>query len=61
MKEITSKKTKLMQIIPENIWDWIVAEGIQKRFIVKDIPERNLKNPPVINTPEEIKDKKHKS
>ena len=55
MKEITSKKTKKIQIIPDHTWDWIVAKGWKKRFTVHNMPEVKLKNIPIITKPKEIK------
>ena len=59
MKEIISKKTKKVQIITDKDWDWIVAEGIKKRFTVRELPEKKLKEVPIIK-PDEIKTKKSK-
>jgi len=55
MKEITSKKTKKIQIITDETWDRIVAKGWKKRFIMIDMPEKKLKEVPIITKSEEIK------
>ena len=52
MKEIVSKKTGKIQIISDETWEQIIEKGIEKRFIVTDIVERKLKEPPVIKPPE---------
>jgi len=60
MKRITGKKTKKDQIISDEVWDWIVAQGWKKRYAMEELPEKKLKEVPIIK-PEEIKIKKEKS
>jgi len=48
MKEITSKKTGHMQIISEKVWEWICNRRMQNKYKVRDIPEKKLKEVPII-------------
>ena len=59
MKEITSKRTGKIQIIPDETWENIIARGWTKKFIKKDIQERKFREPIII--PPEIKTKKTKN
>lgn len=61
MKEITSVKTGKIQIIPDEVWDDIVGRGWEKKFTVVSIPERKLKDVPIIDRPKEIAEIKPKS
>jgi hypothetical protein len=45
MKEITSKKTKHTQVISDESWMWLVANGRDNRYTVVDIPEKIIKKP----------------
>lgn len=51
MKEITSVKTGKIQIISDEVWDNIVGRGWDKKYTVLDIPERKLREVPVIDKP----------
>jgi len=46
MKEITSKKTKLVQVVSDKTWEWITRQGWSHRFTVRQLPERPLKDTP---------------
>ena len=52
MKEITSIKTRKTQIIPDGVWDNIVALGWASRFEMKPMLERKLTQPQTIRPPE---------
>ena len=54
MKEITSKRTGKIQIITEPEYDWLVANGKAKHFVVKEIVERKLIEVPKI-VPKEVR------
>jgi CRISPR/Cas system CSM-associated protein Csm4 (group 5 of RAMP superfamily) len=47
MKEITSKKTKKVQIISEETYKQLIEHGFKDRYVIRDIPERKLSNKPV--------------
>jgi CRISPR/Cas system CSM-associated protein Csm4 (group 5 of RAMP superfamily) len=53
-REITSKKTNKSQIIDEETWQNIVARGWDKKYTVVEMPEKKLKEVPVINKPIEL-------
>ena len=60
MKEITSKKTGKIQIIPDYVWDEIVKRGWMRRYKMVTLVEKKL-NVPTITKPIEIKTKTKKS
>jgi len=55
MHEITSKKTGKIQIVSDEVWADVVALGWAKKYNHVELPERKLKDIPVI--PAEIKTK----
>ena len=58
MKEITSVKTKAVQIVSNETWDSILRRGWGRRYKVRDIPSRSLKDvPAVISAPTKTKTK----
>ncbi len=48
MKEITSRKTKKVQFVTEKEWENIVKRGWADRFTKKDMPERKLREVPIL-------------
>jgi CRISPR/Cas system CSM-associated protein Csm4 (group 5 of RAMP superfamily) len=52
--EITSKKTKKVQVVDEKTWKDIVARDWAKRFTVVEMMEKKLKPVPTIEKPIEI-------
>jgi len=52
--EITSKRTKKVQVVDETTWKDIVARDWAKRFTVVEMMEKKLKPVPVIDKPVEI-------
>lgn len=65
MKEITSRAFKAQgldktQVVSNDVWDWIVGQGWKSKYDVVDMPERKLKEVPVIIKPPEIKTKTKK-
>ena len=52
--EITSKRTKKVQVVDETTWKDIVARDWAKRFTVVEMMEKKLKPVPVIDRPIEI-------
>ena len=48
MREITSKKTKITQIVTEEQWLWLVKRGYQRNFTVKIMQELTVPNIPKI-------------
>lgn len=59
MYEITSKQTGKIQIVTEDIWNNIIARGWAKRFTAVKLPERKLKEVPIIPPEVKTKTKKH--
>lgn len=59
MYEITSKQTGKIQIVQDEVWFDIVAREWSKRFTAVKLPERKLKEVPII--PPEIKTKTKKN
>ncbi|MBE3086404.1 MAG: hypothetical protein IMZ64_09340 [Bacteroidetes bacterium] len=47
MKEITSKLTKKVQIISDEVWEKVIALGLKNKYTVKDIIEEKLKDTPI--------------
>lgn len=60
MKEITSVKTGVAQVVDEKTWENIVERGWQKKYTVIEMPEKTLKEVPKI-IPAEIKTKTKKN
>ena len=52
--EITSKKTKKVQVVEETTWKDIVARDWAKRFTVVEMMEKKLKPVPTIEKPVEL-------
>lgn len=55
MHEIISKKTGKIQIVSDEVWDNIIARGWDKKYNHVVLPERKLKDVPII--PAEVKTK----
>lgn len=55
MHELTSKKTGKIQIVSDEVWADVVARGWEKKYVHVQLPERKLKEVPII--PTEIKTK----
>jgi hypothetical protein len=47
MKELTSKKTKHVQIVDDEVYRQLVSKGMIDRFNIVDIPARILKDKPI--------------
>ncbi len=45
MKEITSKKTKHVQVISDETWMQVIEKGWENRYTVVDIPGKIIRTP----------------
>ena len=55
MHEIISKKTGKIEIVSDEVWADVVARGWAKKYNHTELPERKLREVPII--PAEIKTK----
>jgi hypothetical protein len=55
MKEITSKKTGRIQIVSEETWGKIIYLGWEKKYKVRDLVSRTIRDIPQIPGEIEIK------